>query len=170
MSDLIKAAREFQAAITRRRVVARFVERYGMEHPSEEARKNYLKDHPNAEPRNHTVQKSNGGGGGSASATGQLTSQMSAMVKKIDGIDAGSKSSVEKHVGEIASLGSKLEKQLEKLDGKVDSGKLNRAIEHAQAVSSLADKLKESAGDEGKVDKLLGSVQAELNGAMKLLR
>lgn len=34
--------------------------RVAMEHATEEARKKYLKDHPNADPKNHTIQKSPG--------------------------------------------------------------------------------------------------------------
>lgn len=38
--------------------------RVAMEHPSEEARKKYLKEHPKADPKNHTVKKPSGGGSG----------------------------------------------------------------------------------------------------------
>lgn len=44
-----------------RRVVARY--KGAMEHPSEEARKEYLKEHPQADPSNHTVTKHEGEGG-----------------------------------------------------------------------------------------------------------
>lgn len=172
MSDLKAAVIDFQQALLKKRIASKFAERFGMEHPSDDARKQYLKDHPNADPKNHTVKKTDGGGGGGDSrATAPLVSQMSSMVKKITDFDAGaSKKELKKHVDEIDALGRKLEKQLEKLDGKIEGGKLNRAIEHAMAVSSYSDKLMEAAGNPVKVDKLLGDVQAELNSAMKLLR
>jgi hypothetical protein len=44
-----------------RRVVARY--KGAMEHPSEEARKEYLKEHPQADPSNHTVTKHEDEGG-----------------------------------------------------------------------------------------------------------
>ena len=54
---------------TPHRIVARFL--MAMEHPSEDAKKKYLKDHPNADPSNHTVKKQgpSGGGGGNPKKT-----------------------------------------------------------------------------------------------------
>lgn len=174
MTDLKAAVIDFQQALLKRRVASRFAERHGMEHPSDDARKQYLKDHPNADPKNHTVKKTDGGGSGGSSAqtaAGPVTSQMTSLVKKIDSIDAGATGKeLERHVKEISSIGLKLEKQLEKLDGKIDDKKLNRAIEHAQSLSGYTEKLRDAAGDPAKVDRLLGDIQSELKDAMKLLR
>lgn len=49
------ALESFQHELLVRRVASRFVE--AMEHDSPEALKKYLKDHPNADPKNHTVKK-----------------------------------------------------------------------------------------------------------------
>lgn len=167
MSFRRSAVQEFQDALSARKVAQKFA----MEHPSDQARKEYLKDHPGADPKNHTVKKDEGGSAGGASPAGSASAQMSSMIKKIDSIDAGaSKQELKKHSDEIGRLGLKLEKQLEKLDGKVDDAKLNRAIEHAQSLSAYSEQLKDAAGDPKKVDKLLGDVQGELREAMKLLR
>jgi hypothetical protein len=167
-----------------KRIVARLTERYAtnkvvarfmlaMEHPSEEARRDYLKDHPGADPRNHTVDKSKGDGGGAKkgpSPAAGVSSQMSSAIKKIDNFDAGgSAKELGKYGDELAAVGRKLEKQLEKLDGKVDPKKLNRALEHVQGLSSSKDKLVEMAGSFTKVDKYLADIQGELRDAMKLL-
>lgn len=160
------AAEEFQDVLSARKVAAR----YAMEHPSDEARKDYLKDHPGADPKNHSVKKDQGSSSGAPLVVNPLLSQMSSMVKKIDGIDAGaSKQELKKHVNEISQLGQRVERQLEKLEGKVEDSKLNRAIEHAQSLSLYADDLMAAAGNSAKVDKLLGNVQGELRSAMKLL-
>jgi hypothetical protein len=53
--------RSFQDAVIVRNVVARA--RSAMEFPSEKARKNYLREHPDADPSNHTVKKNQGGAG-----------------------------------------------------------------------------------------------------------
>lgn len=42
--------------------------RVAMEHPSAEARRDYLREHPNADPKNHTVKKDTGGGGSKSKA------------------------------------------------------------------------------------------------------
>jgi hypothetical protein len=47
------AVASFQQAVLRRRVAARFA----MEHSSPEERKNYLQEHPNADPADHTIKK-----------------------------------------------------------------------------------------------------------------
>jgi len=39
----------------------RVLNRYAMEHPSEKARKEYLHEHPRADPKNHQVAKPDGG-------------------------------------------------------------------------------------------------------------
>jgi hypothetical protein len=48
---------------TSERVIRRYIERTGMEHPSPEARKEYLHEHPNADPGNHTVVEKGDKGG-----------------------------------------------------------------------------------------------------------
>jgi hypothetical protein len=55
--------RSFQDAVIVRNVVART--KAAMEFPTDEARKDYLRDHPGADPSNHTVKKNPGEGGGS---------------------------------------------------------------------------------------------------------
>ncbi len=50
-----KELREFQNALIARRVLARSV--LAMEHATEKARKNYLHEHPNADPKDHSVAK-----------------------------------------------------------------------------------------------------------------
>jgi len=103
-------------------------------------------------------------------AASSLKPQTEALIKKIDGIDAGApKKEIQKSVNEITSFGRKLEKQLEQLDGKMDGKKLNRAIEHAQAVSAYGDNILRDAGDAAKVDRHLGGVQTELKEVLKLL-
>ena len=99
-----------------------------------------------------------------------LKSQMTALIKKIDGIDASAqKKEMQKHVSEITALGSKLEKELEKSDDKMEAKKLNRAIEYAMAIGSYGDKIMDAVGDSTKVDKLLGNLQGELKAALKHL-
>ena len=48
-----------------RSVLARFLSREAMVFPNEEALKKYLKEHPGANPKNHTVKKDEGGESGS---------------------------------------------------------------------------------------------------------
>ena len=55
------------------RVLRRFLATVAMEFPTEEARSKYLKDHPGADPKNHTVKKHEegvGGDGGGSSSSG----------------------------------------------------------------------------------------------------
>lgn len=49
--------REFQDALLTRRVASNFLNRKAIEFPTEEARKKYLHEHPDADPQNHTVKK-----------------------------------------------------------------------------------------------------------------
>jgi len=51
MNELI----EFKFAVMARKVASRYL--FAMEHPTPEAMKQYLKDHPNADPANHSVKK-----------------------------------------------------------------------------------------------------------------
>ena len=44
------------------RVLRRFLATVSMEFPTEEARSKYLKDHPGADPKNHTAKKHEEGG------------------------------------------------------------------------------------------------------------
>jgi len=59
MSTLKEALDGFRVASLTRRVA----ERFATEFPTEKARKKYLQDHPDADPKNHTVKKDEGGGG-----------------------------------------------------------------------------------------------------------
>ncbi len=52
MKDVVAA---FQQALLTHRVTSRFVE--AKEFPSEEARKKYMQDHPQADPKKHTVKE-----------------------------------------------------------------------------------------------------------------
>lgn len=58
--------RNFQDALIARNVVARF--KRAMEFSSPEALREYLKEHPNADPKNHHVKKQEGGSGSGAAA------------------------------------------------------------------------------------------------------
>jgi hypothetical protein len=51
-----------------------------MEHATEEALKKYLKEHPNADPRNHTVAR--GGGGGSGGDESKLSDQQKELLEE----------------------------------------------------------------------------------------
>lgn len=63
-SRLIRLASQMPVGSDVRRAILAGLQKVSMEHASEEARKQYLKDHPKADPKNHTVGKGNGGGGG----------------------------------------------------------------------------------------------------------
>lgn len=47
-----RSVEDFQEAL----LVQRVAERFAMEHPTPEARRDHLHEHPNADPKNHTVQ------------------------------------------------------------------------------------------------------------------
>lgn len=115
MSDLTRAARDFQDALRARRVAARFL--VAMEHPSEEARRNYLKDHPKAEPSQHTVKKTDkpsGGGGGDAKGVHKM---MDALHADYPHLDKGDVASLKAEADEAAKKGDS--KKLQKLKNEV---------------------------------------------------
>jgi len=58
--------------------------RTAMEHSSPEALKNYLKDHPNADPKNHTVSKGKGDQGGSKPLPNKMKGLSSNSQKEMD--------------------------------------------------------------------------------------
>jgi hypothetical protein len=62
--------RRFEMDPLAQRVARRFIAQQGakraMEHPSEEAKKKYLKDHPLADPADHSVKKEGPSGGAGA--------------------------------------------------------------------------------------------------------
>lgn len=127
--SLRQAAREFSNLGISRRVAARFA----MEHPTEESRKKYLKDHPNADPSNHKVK---GDGGNEDASAGkppikdyvQHTKRLSDTVSKMSD-----------------QLG-KLEKSFEKATGykgdkeqaKAVAGKINDAYGHAVGSADMS--------------------------------
>lgn len=75
------------------RVLARFIEKQGMEHATPEALKKYLQDHPNADPKNHSVKGKDGeergdGGGPKQKARGQkIHKRIDEFVKKYPHLD-----------------------------------------------------------------------------------
>ena len=65
--SLIRLASGLPKGSQERRAILEGLLKVGMEHASEEARKKYLKEHPGADPKNHTVSDGGGkdkGGGG----------------------------------------------------------------------------------------------------------
>lgn len=71
--------------MNRQHIIKRIAGRYrlAMDFPTEEARKKYLQDHPNADPSNHKVKKNEGGGGGKASELYQKARGAEKAYKKI---------------------------------------------------------------------------------------
>lgn len=158
--------REFQNAILTRKVVARFVERVGMEHPSEEARKTYLKDHPDADPKNHSVKKDKGGGGGSGGGaeadvskaesrskeTTKHFEDMKDLKKKVENADPSAKKKFDKAYDKLYESGEAASKAAEKLVKKFDGVKGEQA---QSAVKLLHNALRE--WDRNKADHHKGS-------------
>lgn len=94
------------------RVVARFM--LATEHPSEEARRDYLKNHPGADPKNHTVKKDDGGGKKAPEGGGDLKSKADKAHKMMD--DLAKDFSLDK--GDVAGLKADIDKALKSGDEK----------------------------------------------------
>ena len=59
-SRLIRLASQMPVGSQTRRAILAGLQKVSMEHASEKALKQYLKDHPNADPKNHTVNEDKG--------------------------------------------------------------------------------------------------------------
>lgn len=111
-------------AVLVQRVALRFADRLSMEHPSEEAKKNYLKEHPNADPSNHKVkQRSEGGGGGAIDhalaesegpkgharfeANKKSLGEMKALQKKVDDANPAAKKKFDREYDKLYENGEK---------------------------------------------------------------
>jgi hypothetical protein len=112
MTDLKAAVIDFQQALLKRRVASRFAERHGMEHPSDDARKQYLKDHPNADPSNHTVKKNDDGGGGGESKASPKGGEVHALMDKLH------KAYPDLDKDDVKALKSEIDEAEKKGDGK----------------------------------------------------
>lgn len=114
------------------RVVARFV--LATEHPSEEARKDYLKDHPGADPKNHTVKKDDGGSKKAPDSSGDLKSKADKAHKMMD--DLTKDFTLDK--GDVAGLKADIDKALKSGDEK----KLQRLKEEIETWRRTEEKYK----------------------------
>jgi hypothetical protein len=87
-------------------------DRRAMEHSSPAAKKKYLHDHPQADPKNHTVKKEQRGGGAGGSEGAQQTADR--LVKEY-GVKPGLEKKVQK-LKDVATELDKLEKDYSKLN------------------------------------------------------
>jgi len=117
---------EFKDALIVRNVTARFMTR-GMEHPSEEAKKKYLHEHPGADPKNHKVKKnpdstaSSGIGSESTKADSRskdLTKNldsMKALKRKVDNAEPSAKKKFDQTYTKLYEGGESSAKAAERL-------------------------------------------------------
>jgi DNA polymerase III gamma/tau subunit len=149
--------RSFEDAVIIRNVVART--KAAMEFPTEKARKDYLREHPDADPKNHTVKKQTGG-------------------SKAPAVD--SKLADEEHDKSKSRTEASNEtfKSMKSLTRKVDDGnkaatkKFNdsydKLYEGGEEAAKVADKLLKEYSDLGKG--LRGEAKSENEATIKMLR
>ena len=121
---------EFVEAVIVRNIVARFVARVGMGHATPEALKKYLKEHPNADKANHTVEKpgeiSSEGGSAVAESEGKkgqkrfeenkkTLSDMQALKKKVENADSGAAKKFDRAYDKLFDAGEDAAKAAKKL-------------------------------------------------------
>lgn len=141
---MIDPLRNFQDALLKHRVVARFLAKTAMEHATPEAMRSYLHDHPDADPKNHKVKKDKGGGGstGDTSAdsskaesrskeTGKLHDEMKSLKSKVENADPSAKKKFDRAYDKLHENGEAAAKSAEKLLKKFEGaeGEAGHAVE-----------------------------------------
>lgn len=91
---MAKEILDFQNALLTRRIVARTIS--SMEHATPEARKEYLHEHPGADPKNHSVKKETESGKGKEKDEGKFDSKaVEKFIKSTHGVANAARKSIE---------------------------------------------------------------------------
>lgn len=123
-----------------RRVIARHTE--SMEHASPEAMERYLKQHPNADPRNHSVSKDHRDKG----VSGDYNYANDTLEKLRKNPDPAFQKFIEYDL-------NMLTKKLQKAEAHVDAGGGPSAARHMKQVADEIKKFVDSAQDDFEYDK-----------------